>query len=174
MAGRPIVVMGVSGSGKSTVGSAIAQALDCPFLEGDAFHPAANVAKMASGIPLDDEDRWPWLDALGAALGRAAHEQGQAVAACSALKRAYRDRLRAAAGGPILLICLGGERAILRERMQARIDHYMPASLLDSQLATLEPPAAEEGALMLDLDASPELLVSRALEFIRAAGQPGG
>ena len=173
MSARGIVVMGVSGCGKSTLGKDIARAFGCPFLEGDAFHPAANVAKMAGGTPLDDADRWPWLDALGAALGRAAQEQGRAVAACSALKRAYRDRLRQAAEVPLRLICLHGDRAVLWARMQARTDHYMPASLLDSQLATLELPAAEEGALLLDLDATPEILLGRALDFLRATDRRG-
>ena len=96
-----VVVMGVCGCGKSTIGQGIATAMHVSFLEGDAFHPAANVAKMAAGIPLDDADRWPWLDRLGKALGHAAREKGGAVAACSALKRIYRDRLRAAAAVPL-------------------------------------------------------------------------
>jgi carbohydrate kinase (thermoresistant glucokinase family) len=144
---RPVVVMGVSGSGKTTVGAALADALGLRFVDGDALHPVANVAKMAAGIPLDDDDRAPWLDAIGAVLAG-----GPVVVACSALKRAYRDRLRAAA--PRLeLVFLDGDRELLASRMVARPGHFMPASLLDSQLATLEPPTADEQALTVDVSA---------------------
>ncbi len=140
---RPLVVMGVSGSGKTTVGEALAVALGVPFVDGDSLHPKANVAKMAAGIPLDDADRVPWLDAIGLVLAR-----GSVVVACSALKRAYRDRLRAAA--PTLeLVYLEVDRDTLLERMTHRV-HFMPASLLDSQLATLEPPTADEKPLIVD------------------------
>ena len=120
-----VVVMGVSGCGKSTVAQAIAGKLTCAYLEGDAFHPPANVAKMSQGIPLQDTDRWPWLDELGTALGAAAREQGSAVAACSALRRTYRDRLTAAAGMPVRLVHLAGAREVLAARMAARTDHFM-------------------------------------------------
>jgi len=140
---RPVVVMGVSGSGKTTIGAALADALGVPFADGDALHPAANVAKMASGIPLDDADRAPWLDAIGAVLA-----SGPCVVACSALKRSYRDRLRGSA--PTLeLVYLEVDRATLLERMTHRT-HFMPPSLLDSQLATLEPPTVDEHALVVD------------------------
>jgi gluconokinase len=142
---RPVVVMGVSGSGKSTVGAALADALGIPFVDGDALHPAANVAKMAAGIPLDDADRAPWLDAIGALLAR-----GPVVVACSALKRAYRDRLRAAAPS-LVLVFLDGSRELLADRMAARPGHFMPPALLDSQLATLERPALDEHALTADV-----------------------
>ena len=142
---RPVVVMGVSGSGKTTVGAALADALGLRFVDGDALHPAANVAKMAAGIPLDDADRAPWLDAVGAVLAA-----GPVVVACSALKRVYRDRLRAAA--PDLdLVFLDGSRELLASRMAARPGHFMPASLLDSQLATLEPPTADEHPVTVDV-----------------------
>ncbi|HEY4152825.1 MAG TPA: gluconokinase, partial [Pseudolysinimonas sp.] len=141
---RPIVVMGVSGSGKTTVGAALADALGVRFVDGDALHPAANVAKMAAGIPLEDADRAPWLDAIGAVLA-----SGPVVVACSALKRTYRDRLRAAA--PMLeLVFLDGSRELLASRMTARPGHFMPASLLDSQLATLERPTPDEHAFGAD------------------------
>jgi len=151
---RPVVVMGVSGSGKTTVGAALADALGLRFVDGDALHPAANVAKMAAGIPLDDADRAPWLDAVGAVLA-----DGPVVVACSALKRAYRDRLRAAAPG-LQLVFLDGDRALLASRMAARPGHFMPASLLDSQLATLERPEPDEHALTADIARPAEEIVT--------------
>lgn len=163
-----VVVMGVCGCGKSTVGQGIAQALGIPFLEGDTFHPAANVAKMAAGIPLDDADRWPWLDRLGEVLGRTAREKGGAVAACSALKRIYRDYLRAAAAMPLRLVCLVGSRELIAGRMAARTGHYMPLGLLDSQLAILELPASDEDALLLDLRETAGELIEHAVTHLRS------
>ena len=142
---RPVVVMGVSGSGKTTVGAALADALGLRFVDGDSLHPAANVAKMAAGIPLDDADRAPWLDAVGAVLAA-----GPVVVACSALKRSYRDRLRAAAPD-LQLVFLDGSPALLASRMAARPGHFMPTSLLDSQLTTLEQPGSDEHALTVDV-----------------------
>jgi carbohydrate kinase (thermoresistant glucokinase family) len=155
---RPVVVMGVSGSGKTTVGAALADALGLRFVDGDALHPEANVAKMAAGIPLDDADRAPWLDAIGAVLAA-----GPVVVACSALKRVYRDRLRAAAP-PLQLVFLDGDRAVLAARMAARPGHFMPTSLLDSQLATLERPDADEHALTADIDEPVATIVARLTE----------
>jgi gluconokinase len=140
---RPVVVMGVSGSGKTTVGETLAEALGVPFVDGDALHPAANVAKMVAGIPLDDTDRAPWLDAIGAVLAA-----GPVVVACSALKRGYRDRLRASAPD-LQLVQLDVDRAVLLDRMTDRT-HFMPPSLLDSQLATLEPPMLDEQAIVVN------------------------
>lgn len=137
---RIIIVMGVSSSGKSTVGNAIARRLHVPFLDGDGYHPEANVEKMRAGIPLTDEDRWPWLERLAAALHEAAERKDAAVGACSALKRAYRDFLTEQAGEPILFVYLDGNREVIAERMARRSHEYMPASLLDSQFATLEVP----------------------------------
>jgi gluconokinase len=137
--------MGVSGSGKTTVGVALAARLGLRFVDADELHPAANVEKMAAGIPLTDEDRWPWLDAVGAVLAT-----GDVVVACSALRRVYRDRLRDAAPG-LILVYLHGDRELLAERMGHRPGHFMPASLLDSQLATLEPPADDEHAFSFDV-----------------------
>lgn len=137
---RIIIVMGVSSSGKSTVGNAIARRLHVPFLDGDGYHPEANVEKMRAGIPLTDEDRWPWLERLAAALHEAAKRKDAAVGACSALKRAYRDFLTEQAGEPILFVYLDGNREVIAERMAKRSHEYMPASLLDSQFATLEVP----------------------------------
>lgn len=173
-----IVVMGVSGTGKSTLGALLAERLGAPFLEGDTFHSPANVAKMAAGAPLTDDDRWPWLDRLGAALGDAARGQGAgrgqgaAVAACSALRRAYRERLAAAAGLPLRFVFLDTDRAEIAHRMRARSDHYMPASLLDSQLATLERPGTDEPALRLEASEPPAALVQRACDWLERCEQP--
>lgn len=167
-----IVVMGVSGTGKSTLGALLADRLGAPFLEGDTFHSPANVAKMAAGAPLTDDDRWPWLDRLGAALGDAARGQGAAVAACSALRRAYRERLAAAAGLPLRFVFLDTDRAEIAHRMRARSDHYMPASLLDSQLATLERPGTDEPALRLEASEPPATLAQRAGDWLERFEQP--
>lgn len=137
---RIIIAMGVSSSGKSTIGQSVARRLHLPFLDGDQYHPPANVEKMRSGIPLTDEDRWPWLEALAKALVEAAARKGASVGACSALKRAYRDFLVKKAGEPILFVYLDGNREVIAERMARRKHEYMPESLLDSQFATLEVP----------------------------------
>ena len=163
-----IVVMGVSGSGKSSLGAALADRLGCAFLEGDAFHSPCNVAKMRDGIALTDADRWPWLDRLGAALGAAVARDGVAVAACSALRRSYRQRLAAAARRPIAFILLNASAGELQRRLGARPGHYMPASLLESQLQTLEWPAVEEGALVLESSAPVDGLCDQALTWLGA------
>jgi carbohydrate kinase (thermoresistant glucokinase family) len=144
------VVMGVSGCGKSEVGKRLAAALGVRFLEGDAYHSASNVAKMAAGIPLDDADRADWLRALQAEIALAGTRGEGLVLACSALKRRYRDLLRAADPG-LRFAHLSGPRALIAARMQARTGHYMPASLLDSQLRDLEPLQADEEGVLLDL-----------------------
>ncbi len=160
---RPLglVVMGVSGSGKTTLTQALAAACLCPVLEGDAFHSPANVAKMQAGHPLTDADRWPWLDRLGAALGAAAQRDGMAVAACSALKRSYRERLAAASAAPLCFVLLETDAGELARRMTTRSGHYMPTSLLGSQLATLEPPGADECAVTLDAAQQIDALVAQ-------------
>jgi len=141
---RIIIVMGVSSSGKSTVGAALGRALHAPFLDGDRYHPEANVEKMRAGIPLTDEDRWPWLEALTAALKEAADKKkGVAVGACSALRKVYRDFITEKAGEPVLFVYLAGSREVIGERMAKRSHEYMPTSLLDSQFATLEVPDPE-------------------------------
>jgi len=141
--------MGVSGCGKSTLVADLAAHLASPAFEGDDFHAPESVAKMRAGQPLDDADRWPWLDRLGAAIGMAVRERGIAVAACSALKRSYRERLEQAAGVPLAFVLLEGEREEIAPRLAARAGHYMAPSLLDSQLATLERPGEDERALAL-------------------------
>ena len=150
-AARIIVLMGVSSSGKSVVGKAFARRLHVPFIEGDDYHPDANKEKMRAGIPLTDEDRWPWLERLALALREAAETKGVAVGACSALKRSYRDFLKSKSGLPLLFIHLHGEKAVLAERAAARKHEYMPPSLLDSQLATLELPEPDEKVLTLSI-----------------------
>ncbi|MCO7222464.1 gluconokinase [Klenkia sp. PcliD-1-E] len=138
-----VVVMGVSGTGKSTVGVGIAQALGCDFVEGDDLHPAANVEKMRSGTPLDDEDRWPWLRAVAARVGEHEAAGTDLVITCSALKRSYRDLL--VDGHPSVWFAhIDTPHDVLVERLRKRRGHYMPGSLLDSQLATLQPLAADE------------------------------
>ena len=156
--GFAVIVMGVSGCGKSTLGALLASALDCPFLEGDDFHDTQSVAKMRAGKPLVDDDRWPWLDRLGAAIGETVSTRGRVVAACSALRRGYRERLRKAIGGPVSFVLLDAESEELQRRLGERAGHYMPASLLASQLATLERPDADEAVMTLDAAAPPERL----------------
>ena len=133
-----VLLMGVSGSGKSTIGRALATELSWPFLDADSLHPQANVAKMASGIPLTDEDRWPWFDRIVAEMRRYAAAGKHVVVACSALKQAYRDRL--AAGGDVRVVYLKGDAATIQPRLAGRKGHFMPPSLLASQFATLEEP----------------------------------
>ncbi len=161
-----VVVMGVSGCGKSAVGRALASHLGATFLDADDFHPPANVERMRAGIALTDADRTPWLDALAARLAQAAVANEPVVLACSALKRSYRDALRR--GAPALtLVHLTGSAALLAERIAARTGHYMPATLLPSQLATLEPPAADEHPITLDVSATTDDLVAAIMERLK-------
>jgi len=154
------VVMGVSGCGKSTIGAALAQAKNVPFIEGDAFPPEANVAKLSSGLPLDDTARAGWLQALADQIRNARDRGTGIVVSCSALKRRYRDVLREA--DPTLrFVHLQGPRTLIEQRMQSRAGHYMPPSLLDSQLRDLEPLQAGEDGMTLDITLAPELLVAR-------------
>jgi gluconokinase len=152
---HPIVVMGVSGSGKSTVGAALAQRLRVPFADADDLHPEANIAKMSRGEALDDHDRYPWLERVGAWL--AEHPDG-GVMSCSALKRKYRDQLRHHAPATEFVL-LAGSREVIERRQASRPGHFMPASLLTSQLATLEPLEPDEGGLVLDVNQSVDEIV---------------
>jgi carbohydrate kinase (thermoresistant glucokinase family) len=156
-----IVVMGVSGAGKTTVGLRLAEALRAEFADGDDLHTGAARAKMASGAALTDEDRWPWLDRVGAVLAKGP----RTVVACSALRRAYRDRLRAAAGPGLRFVYLAADVETMRARVASRKGHYMPASLVDSQFAALEPPDGEPGVIATpadaDLDATIPALAAR-------------
>jgi gluconokinase len=130
-----LVLMGVSGCGKSSVGEALSAAIDVPYIDGDSLHPTANVEKMRTGVPLTDKDRWPWLDQVAQVLAT----EAPVIVGCSALQRAYRDRIRAGAGGPVGFVHLAGPREVIADRMSRRAGHYMPLSLLDSQFAALEP-----------------------------------
>jgi gluconokinase len=153
------VVMGVSGSGKSLIGSSLAQALGIDFVEGDDYHPAENIERMSAGIPLTDADRTQWLRSLAAEIGDAQDAGRGLVVSCSALKRSYRDVLRAQAPG-LRFVLLRGSRALLAERLAGRRGHYMPSSLLDSQVATLEEPSPDEEAWVCDITESPQNLVA--------------
>ncbi len=155
--------MGVSGVGKSTIGQGLAAALGAPFADADAFHPPANVAKMSAGTPLTDDDRWPWLDAIGTWLD--ARGEAGGVVTCSALKRVYRDRLLAGRPG-VRLLYLHGDPALVMARQAARVNHFMPASLMASQYATLEPPGADEAAIALEVDDEPAAIVAAALKHL--------
>jgi gluconokinase len=155
-----LVLMGVCGCGKTTVGEALAQSIGCRFLDADDFHPAANVQKMASGVPLTDEDRWPWLDRIAGELGQILGTGEHAVLACSALKEAYRQRLKRA--GDVRIVYLEGDQATIAERLAARQHKYMPPTLLPSQFAALEVPA---DALVVDIRQP----IATQVDFIRRA-----
>lgn len=167
MSAPQVVVMGVSGCGKTTVGRRLAEVLAVPFVEGDDLHPPDNVARMAAGIPLTDADRHDWLQAVARRLADAAAEGRSVVVSCSALKRAYRDQLRATASG-LRLVFLHGAPALIAERLAGRQGHYMPVSLLQSQLDTLEPPTADERPIILAIDRPVEALVADAARQLLA------
>ncbi|TPK38270.1 gluconokinase [Mesorhizobium sp. B2-5-4] len=152
-----IVVMGVTGSGKTTIGEALARAIAATFVDGDKLHPEANIAKMSAGIPLEDADRWPWLSKVGEMLRLA---PAPVIVGCSALKRAYRDFITEQAGAPVLFIHLDGSRELISKRMHERTGHFMPTSLLDSQFATLEVPDKEENAIAVPIDAPLDEIVA--------------
>jgi gluconokinase len=154
-----VLVMGVAGVGKTTIGAALAHALGWRFIDADDYHPPQNVAKMKGGIPLEDEDRWPWLSRLNKVL----REEENAVLACSALKEKYRHRLLQGIAH-FAVVYLHGSAELIRSRMQARAHHYMPASLLESQLAALEPPA---GAIAIGVEADPGACVAAILTALR-------
>ncbi|MEO0492001.1 MAG: gluconokinase [Actinomycetota bacterium] len=161
MAPRPVVVMGVAGSGKSVVGRAVAERTDRPFVDADDLHPPANVAKMRRGEALDDHDRAPWLDAVSAVLANGAGT----VVACSALKRVYRDRLRRHVP-EAWIVHLDGPTHVIAERMAARTDHFMPLSLLDDQVATLEALAADEPGMAVSIEGSLDDVIAAALDAL--------
>ena len=159
-----VVIMGVSGCGKSSVGEGLSARLGIPYRDGDDLHPSANVEKMRTGIPLTDDDRWPWLDRVADTLA----QQAPVIVGCSALRRAYRDRLRAKAGGSVQFVHLSGSRDLIAARMAARTGHYMPPSLLDSQFAALEPPGPDE-ALTIDISQPLAALIDAIATHLQGA-----
>lgn len=157
-----ILIMGVSGCGKTTVGERLATKLGLPFQEGDALHPPANIAKMAGGTALTDADRWPWLEAVAAWMDERRATGSGGIISCSALKRAYRERLRS--GRPdVQLVFLRGSRAAIANRLAARAGHFMPPSLLDSQLAALEEPEAQERPIVVGIEQTVPQIVEEIL-----------
>ena len=161
-----LIVMGVSGSGKSTIASHLAERLGWAFEDGDKFHPPSNVAKMSAGHPLTDEDRWPWLQAIADEVDRICESGGHVVIACSALKRAYRDVL-IHGRKDIGLVFLDGRQSLIAERMARRQNHFMPPGLLDSQFKTLERPDASEHPLTVSIDAPVETIVQDIVDKLR-------
>lgn len=157
--------MGVSGCGKSTVAAGLAHAIGGTFVDGDDLHPQANIDKMSAGEPLTDADRWPWLAKVGETLAEGTPPR---VIACSALKRIYRERIAETATVPVFFVHLHGDYDVLLDRMGKREGHFMPTDLLDSQLATLEMPGAEEPVVTLDIDQLPEDLIAQAVAAVRA------
>ncbi|WP_286134852.1 gluconokinase [Neptunicoccus cionae] len=160
-----IVIMGVSGCGKSTVGAALAKRLGGMFQDGDDFHPGANIRKMSNGEPLTDADRWPWLDRVGQELGGPDH--GCLVMACSALKTAYRDRLRQQAGREVVFVLLQGSQEFIAQRMQARSGHFMPPDLLQSQFDALEAFGPQETAVTVDIVESVDDIVEQICQGLK-------
>ncbi len=158
-----LVIMGVSGSGKSTIGQALGRRLGWRYEDGDSFHPPANVAKMSAGHPLTDEDRWPWLQAIADEIARCRTRGEHIIIACSALKKVYRDIL---VGGrdDVRMVYLKGSQELIAERMKHRAGHFMPPGLLTSQFATLEPPGPDERPITVSIDAPVETIVDRTLE----------
>jgi len=161
-----LIVMGVSGSGKSTIAAALAARLQWTFEDGDRFHPASNVEKMRAGHPLSDEDRWPWLEAIADEIGRVCKAGGHVVIACSALKHAYRDVLLRGRDD-VRFVFLNGDQALIAERLARRKGHFMPPGLLDSQFKTLEPPEADERPITVSIDAPVETIIIEIIAQLR-------
>ena len=168
-----LVVMGVSGSGKSTIAERLAERLGWAYRDGDDFHPPSNVAKMSAGQPLTDADRKPWLQAIADAIDQTCDRGERAVFACSALKRAYRDIL-VHGRSDVRIVYLEGSQALIAARMHARKDHFMPPGLLDSQFATLEPPGAEERPIVANIDAPVDVIVASIVGQLDLPAQQTG
>lgn len=162
-----IIVMGVSGAGKSTIAELLSQRLNRPLIEGDSLHPAANIAKMSQGVPLNDEDRLPWLKAIAARIDEARKSRQPVIVTCSALKRAYRDILT---GGQhdVGFVYLRGTRNLIASRLKARTDHFMPPDLLDSQFAALQEPGEDEPTIAIAIDAAPTEIVDQIVRQFAA------
>jgi gluconokinase len=160
-----LIVMGVSGSGKSTVAAGLAQQLSWTFEDGDRFHPKSNVDKMSAGHPLTDEDRWPWLQAIADEIDRVCHAGGHVVIACSALKRAYRDIL-VHGRDDVRIVFLNGSQNLIADRLSKRKNHFMPPGLLDSQFKTLEPPQAVENPITVSIDAPVETIIGNIVDQV--------
>jgi gluconokinase len=165
-----LVVMGVSGSGKSTIADRLAARLGWRYVDGDRFHPPANVAKMSAGQPLTDEDRWPWLQAIADEIARAREASQRAVVACSALKRAYRDIL-VHGRDDVRIVFLSGSQELIADRLAARKGHFMPPGLLASQFKTLEPPQPCERPITVSIDASVETIVDDIIRQLNLVPQ---
>jgi gluconokinase len=170
-----VIVMGVSGSGKSTVGALLALRLQCEFEDADWFHPASNVEKMHNGVPLTDEDRWPWLDAVAAWIDRTRRSGRHGVVACSALKRRYRDVL-VGDRADVRLVYLKGDETLIARRIATRHEHFMPRSLLHSQFDALEEPGANENPIVVSIEPAPREIVEQVLSVLNVAsnGVSGG
>ncbi|MCH5049082.1 gluconokinase [Pectobacterium aquaticum] len=170
MSGRSIILMGVSGSGKSSVGAELGRAIQAKFIDGDDLHPRANIQKMASGTPLNDDDRTPWLERLSDVAYSLAHKNETGIIVCSALKKRYRDRLREG-NEKMVFIYLKGSFELVLERHKARAGHFMPTELLKSQFDALEEPGSDEpDVLKVDIDGTREDVVQRCVDALRAAG----
>jgi carbohydrate kinase (thermoresistant glucokinase family) len=161
-----VVMMGVSGCGKTTIGAQVAERLGWQMLEGDKLHPPANIAKMSAGTPLNDDDRWPWLRAIAAAIDDWRAKGVSGVVACSALKRAYRDML-IGSRADVVLVYLQGSHDLIAARMAARHGHFMPAGLLDSQFATLQEPGEAEHPIVVSIALAPDAIVETIIEKLR-------
>ena len=161
-----VVVMGVSGSGKTTIAKGIADREGWRLLEGDALHPPANIAKMHAGVPLTDEDRWPWLRAIAHEIDAMRARRENAVVACSALKRAYRDIL-IGSRSDVVLVYLRGSKELIASRLAERKDHFMPPALLDSQFATLEEPGADEHPIVVSIAPMPKAVIDEVVHDLQ-------
>jgi len=160
--------MGVSGCGKTTTGSALSKRLGWPFRDADSFHPPANIAKMSRGVPLDDDDRWPWLAAIAQWIDARCAAGKSGIVSCSALKRAYRSRI-VGDRQSVRLVYLRGDMGLIGQRLQTRKDHFMPASLLESQFAALEEPGADERPLIVSIAVLPQRVVDTIINQLRLA-----
>lgn len=168
-----IVLMGVSGSGKSTIGAGLSRRLGWPFRDADSFHPPANVEKMSRGVPLTDDDRWPWLDAIAQWIDQQREAGEPGIVSCSALKAAYRQRI-VGARRDVQLVYLKGNLSLIGQRLRARKHHFMPASLLQSQFATLEEPGPGEGALEISIAMPPRRIIDTIVKRLKLEHRPSG